>query len=220
MALIAPSILSANFANLQKDIEAVLKAGAQVLHIDVMDGMFVPNITIGIPVVKALRSSFPDLTLDVHLMIVEPERYIESFCRAGADWISVHVESTPHAHRALSMIKEFGKKAGLALNPSTPLCFLEELSELLDFVLIMSVNPGFGGQKFIKASLSKVRRASEILKSAQTGAFVEVDGGINPSNAAEVVRAGASVLVAGSAVFKGNPEKNFKLLKEAVETVP
>lgn len=217
---IAASILSANFAYLADQVAAVERGGADFIHVDVMDGRFVPNLTIGIPIVKALKES-TRLPLDVHLMIVEPERHIEAFAKAGASMLSVHVEVSPHLHRTLTTIKELGAKAGVALNPSTPITTLESVSELLDFVLVMSVNPGFSGQTFIPASSSKIKEVRAMLDRVGSQALIEIDGGIKSSNAAEVVKSGANILVAASAIFKGGvPEANTrKLLEVACESI-
>ncbi len=200
MIKIAPSILSADFARLAEEVKAVEAAGADVLHIDVMDGRFVPNLTIGPLVVRALRK-VSSLPFDVHLMIVEPDRYIEDFAKAGADWISVHAEACVHLHRTLTRIKELGKKAGVALNPATPLHVLEYVLDELDYVVLMSVNPGFGGQKFIPATLDKIRALKDFLHEQERELPIEVDGGVNLETLGEVVRAGANILVAGSAIF-------------------
>ena len=209
MILLAPSILSANFANLESDIKSVEVAGANVLHVDVMDGRFVPNITIGPCVVESIRE-ITNLPLDVHLMIVEPEKYIKDFAKAGADWISVHWEACTHLHRTVSMIKELGKKAGVVINPATPVSFLEEILPFADFVLIMSVNPGFGGQSFIKTSLEKIKKLRETIEKKGLKIPIEVDGGVKTDNVKEIVDAGANIIVAGSAVFSGNIEENVK----------
>ena len=202
--MIAPSILSADFACLGKEINEVLAAGADVVHIDVMDGHFVPNITIGPLIVKAARA-ITDAPLDVHLMIENADRYIDDFAKAGADWITIHAETGHHLHRTIGHIKDLGKKAGIVLNPATPLESIEWLLEDLDLVMIMSVNPGFGGQSFIPSSLTKIRRLKEMIDSRGLNVGIEVDGGIGPGNIAEVVGAGANIFVAGSAIF-GQPD--------------
>ncbi|MEO2083304.1 MAG: ribulose-phosphate 3-epimerase [Desulfurobacteriaceae bacterium] len=213
MPLLAPSILSADFARLSSEIEAVESAGADLLHVDVMDGRFVPNITVGIPVVESIRK-VTGLPIDVHLMIVEPEKYVEDFIKAGADWISFHFEAAVHHHRIVERIRELGAKAGIVLNPSTPVVLLEEILPYLDFVLIMSVNPGFGGQSFIPTSTQKIRKLKELSAELNPELLIEVDGGIKLSNVKEVLEAGADVIVAGSAIFKGNPAENTKAFKE------
>ncbi len=209
MALLAPSILSANFANLESDIKVIESLGVDAVHIDVMDGRFVPNITIGPCVVESI-SRVTELILDVHLMIVEPERYVEDFVKAGADWISVHWEACTHVHRVISMIKEMDRKAGIAINPAIPVSFLEEILPFVDFVLIMSVNPGFGGQKFIKASIEKIKKLRELIDKEGLNVEIEVDGGIKTDNVKEVIEAGTDIVVAGSAIFSGNVEENVK----------
>lgn len=201
----APSILAADFACLGDAIRAVERGGASLLHVDVMDGHFVPNISIGVPVVASLRKA-TRLQLDVHLMIENPEQYIEAFADAGADMISVHQEATPHLDRALTMIREHGCKPGAVINPATPVMMLSEVLGKVDHVLVMSVNPGFGGQAFIPEATDKIRELREIRDRQHYGYRIEVDGGIGPENVAEVVRAGAQILVAGTSVFhKADP---------------
>ncbi|RKQ63310.1 ribulose-phosphate 3-epimerase [Thermovibrio guaymasensis] len=207
--LLAPSILSADFGNLESEIRKVEEAGAHLLHVDVMDGRFVPNITVGIPVVESIRGK-TRLPLDVHLMIVEPEKYIPRFIEAGANWISFHFEAAVHHHRIVSQIKELGAKAGIAINPSTPISSLEEIIPYLDFVLVMSVNPGFGGQKFIESSIRKIEKLRELSLELNPKLIIEVDGGIKVENVEKILKAGARIVVAGSAVFKGDPERNVK----------
>jgi ribulose-phosphate 3-epimerase len=198
--LIAPSILSADFGRLAEEVRAVEQAGADYVHLDVMDGRFVPNLTLGPPIVQAVKRA-TRLPLDVHLMIVEPEKYVEDFARAGASIISVHTETCPHLHRTLQQIRQAGVTPAAVLNPSTPLVMVEEVLSDLGMVLLMSVNPGFGGQSFIPQTLDKLRRLRRMIEARQLPVDIEVDGGINPSNAAQVVEAGANVLVAGTAVF-------------------
>ncbi|MBP1710445.1 MAG: ribulose-phosphate 3-epimerase [Deltaproteobacteria bacterium] len=200
MKLIAPSILSANGSKLGEEITAVEKAGADWIHVDVMDGHFVPNITMGPAIIGALRKS-TTLPFDVHLMIKNPDRYIESFAAAGADYITVHVEAASHLHRTVELIKNAGKKAGVSLNPATPISQIEEILPDIDLLLIMSVNPGFGGQRFIKSSLDKITRASAMMAKLPQKPLLEVDGGVNLANIASIAQAGADVLVAGAAVF-------------------
>ncbi len=214
--LIAPSILTADFARLGEQIREAEEAGVDWIHLDVMDGRFVPNLTFGPVVVEAIRR-VTQLPLDVHLMIVEPERYLKDFAQAGADWISVHFEATPHAHRAVQQIKELGKRAGLALNPATPLEAFGPLLPELDLALLMSVNPGFGGQKYIPHSTERIRHLARLRNQLNPSCLIEVDGGIKPENVAEVFRAGADVVVAGSALFNSQPvaENMKKLLGEA-----
>ncbi|MBI1749039.1 MAG: ribulose-phosphate 3-epimerase [Acidobacteria bacterium] len=197
---IAPSVLAANFARLGEDIAAVERGGARMLHVDVMDGHFVPNISIGVPVVSSLRKA-TTLVLDVHLMIAAPERYVEAFADAGADMISVHQEATPHLDRVLAAIQERDIEAGVVINPATPVAALSEVLPAVDFVLVMSVNPGFGGQKFIPGSLEKLRQLKELRSRYNYDYRIEVDGGLGPDNVAEAVRAGAEIIVAGTSVF-------------------
>ena len=215
---IAPSILSADFAALGAAVAAVEQGGADLIHVDVMDGHFVPNITIGPPVVAALKK-VATRPLDVHLMIAEPDRYIEAFARAGAAMLSVHVEVLPHLHRTIHAIKALGVKAGVVLNPSTPVSAIEEVAADVDFVLVMSVNPGFGGQTFIPRSESKVRAILALLdQNGNQAAPIEIDGGIDAGNAARVVAAGARILVAGNAIFgAGNPAAATRDIRSAAE---
>ncbi len=200
MGIIAPSILSCDFTRLGEELIAVETAGADWVHIDVMDGRFVPNITYGPIIVEACKRAC-NLTLDVHLMIEQPDLIIPEFAKAGADYISVHVEACPHLHRSLQLIKSCNARAGVALNPATPLSAIEWIVDQLDFVLIMSVNPGFGGQKFIQSSIDKIRALSAILKEKNSKAVIQVDGGINEQTIGLVSQAGASSFVAGSAIF-------------------
>jgi len=216
--LIAPSILSADFARLGAEIDAVVAAGADWIHVDVMDGHFVPNITIGPLVVKAIRP-ITDRPLDLHLMIAPADPYIEAFAKAGADLITVHAEAGPHLHRTLQTIRSFGKKAGVALNPATPLSAIAHVVDLLDLILIMTVNPGFGGQTFIHSVIEKVAAAHALIGSRPI--HLEVDGGIASETAALVTAAGADVLVAGSAVYRGVPAEyagNIHAIRESAET--
>ena len=214
---IAPSVLSADFAALGRDVAAVERGGADLIHVDVMDGHFVPNITIGIPVVKALRG-VATRPLDVHLMIEQPDRFVEAFVQSGAAMVSVHVEAVTHLHRTLSLIRSLGAKAGAVLNPATPASAIEDVAGDLDFVVVMAVNPGFGGQSFIPNSLEKIRRVRALLTRANASAAIEVDGGVDLGNAAAVVEAGANILVAGNAIF-GTPdaEAATRALRAAVE---
>lgn len=219
MVKIFPSILSADFRRLEQQIQEVEKAGADGIHVDVMDGRFVPNLTIGPFIVEAVRKT-TSLPLDVHLMIVEPERYLDDFAHAGADILSVHQEACPHLHRTVQQIKHLGKKAGVVLNPSTSLLTLEDILGDLDLILLMSVNPGFGGQSFIEASVDKVRRLRRWLDERGAHAELEIDGGIDSQTAPRVVTAGATMLVAGSAVFRaqGGAGEGVRQLQASVES--
>ena len=213
--LIAPSILSADFAKLGEEIRAIEASGCDWVHVDVMDGHFVPNITIGPQVVKAIRP-VTKLPLDVHLMIAPADPYLEAFAEAGADYITVHVEAGPHLDRSLQTIRALGKKAGVTMNPATPVESIKHVLDRIDLILIMSVNPGFGGQSFIPEALEKVKTARQMI--GRRDIRLEVDGGVTPDNAQALAEAGADVLVAGSAVFKGGPDKyaaNIKAIRDA-----
>lgn len=211
--LIAPSLLSADFGNLERDIEMLNQSQADWIHVDVMDGRFVPNISFGFPVMKTVQK-FAKKFVDVHLMIVEPEKYVEEFIDHGADLVSIHYEACVHLHRAINLIQERGAKAGVVLNPSTPVLMLEDIIEDVDLVLLMSVNPGFGGQKFIQNTYKKIAETKDLILSNNSTALIQVDGGVNLDNAAKLFDAGADVLVAGNAVFSTeNPERTIELLK-------
>jgi len=218
MKKIAPSILSADFSRLAEEISAVEEAGADLIHIDVMDGHFVPNITIGSGVIAALRKT-TRLPFDVHLMIENADRYVESFVQAGSDIITVHVEATQHLYRTVTMIRELGVKVGVSLNPATPLGQVEEILTVVDQLLIMTVNPGFGGQKFIDSVLSKIRRAKELINAIAPNVLIEVDGGVTLDNMATIAAAGADILVAGAAVFgHGNYAQTIGKMKALLIT--
>ena len=215
MIKIAPSILSADFAKLGEEVSAITKAGADYIHIDVMDGHFVPNLTIGAGVVAAIKP-YSSLPFDVHLMIEPVDNFIEDFARAGADIITVHAEATKHLHRTLQLIKATGKKCGVSIVPATPASVLECVMDEVDLILVMSVNPGFGGQSFIHSQLEKLTKIRAMIEKSGREIDLEVDGGINPITAKQAIEAGANVLVAGSAVFKGNPAdyaSNIKVLR-------
>jgi ribulose-phosphate 3-epimerase len=218
MVEIAPSILSADFTRLGEQIAAVERAGASYIHVDVMDGHFVPNLTIGPFIVEWVRKA-TNLPIDAHLMIENPDNFIGAFARSGANMISVHPEATYHLHRTISYIQQAGCQAGVVLNPATPLAMIEEIVADVDYVLLMSVNPGFGGQKFIPSSLDKLRRLRDLIRMKFSRARIEIDGGIGPDNAAQVVAAGAEILVAGSAIFgSDDPAEALKKLLRAAES--
>lgn len=213
--LVAPSILSADFANIQRDVEMINSSDADWFHVDVMDGVFVPNISLGFPVVKAI-SKHAKKPLDVHLMIVDPDRYITAFRDAGAHVLTVHLEACTHLHRSIQAIKDAGMKAGVALNPHTSVMLLEDIIADLDLVCVMSVNPGFGGQKFIEQTYSKVNRLHQMIVTKKSKALVEIDGGVDLKNAAQLIMTGADVLVAGNTVFgSADPVKTISELKKA-----
>ena len=211
---IAPSMLAADFANLERDIHMVNQSEADWFHLDIMDGVFVPNISFGMPVLKAM-AQHTKKTLDVHLMIVDPDRYIETFAQIGADVLTVHAEACTHLHRTLQAIKDAGMQAGVALNPHTPVSVLENVINAIDVVCIMSVNPGFGGQKFIQNTYAKVRKLRAMIEAHKSATLIEIDGGVNATNCTDLVEAGADVLVAGSFVFSSkNPLETIKNLRQ------
>lgn len=201
--IISPSLLSADFGNLERDITMINQSEADWLHLDIMDGVFVPNITFGIPIISAVKK-ISEKALDVHLMITQPERYLADFKKAGADCLSVHWEASIHLHRTIHAIRDLDMLAGVALNPHTPIALLKDMIQDLDFVLIMSVNPGFGGQEFIKRSFARITELKELIEQCNSNALIEVDGGVTVGNAADLINAGADILVAGNAIFKSN----------------
>lgn len=214
--LVAPSVLSANFANLQADIELINRSEADWFHVDVMDGVFVPNISFGFPVLKALKK-LAKKPLDVHLMIVDPDRYTQTFKEAGADILTVHLEACHHLHRSIQNIKQQGMKAGVAINPHSPVHLLEEVIEDIDLVCMMSVNPGFGGQKFIENTYNKVKLLKQLIQRKNSSALIEIDGGVDLNNYKKLLDCGADVLVAGNTVFSSTePEKTIAMLKKVV----
>ncbi len=216
---LAPSILSANFAKLGEDAKAALDGGGSLLHVDIMDGHFVPNITIGPPVVASLRKALPNIIFDCHLMIENPDNYIPAFAEAGANWIAVHQEACVHLHRTLQLIESHGCKPAVVINPATPVHTLDEVLDIVHHVLVMSVNPGFGGQKFIPGALHKIKTLVEVRESLGLGFRIEVDGGVSLETVGDVVRAGAELLVAGSAVFgKGDIRENARKLLQAARS--
>ncbi|MEJ5173427.1 MAG: ribulose-phosphate 3-epimerase [Hydrogenothermaceae bacterium] len=217
MKLLAPSILSADFSMLGEQIKEVEEAGADIIHLDIMDGIYVPNITFGIPVIESIRP-ITKLPFDAHLMIVQPEKYVLDFIKAGVNMISFHMDATIHSHRLVDQIKSNGAKAGVVLNPATPVNTLEEIIHYIDYVLIMSVNPGFGGQKFIPQTAQKVTKLISLMEeSGNTDILIEIDGGVGQDNIGYLSMLGVNIFVAGSAVFKGNIKENVKKLKEKMQ---
>ncbi len=217
MPLIAPSMLSADFLNLGRDIEMVNNSEADWFHLDVMDGRFVPNISYGMPIIAQMKK-LGKKTFDVHLMIEEPERYLEDFKKAGADYLTVHYETGYHIHRTLTSIKALGMKAGLSINPHTPVSMVQDIIGEIDLLLIMSINPGFGGQKFLPLTYKKIREAKDLINTAKATTLIEIDGGVTLENAADIVAAGADVLVAGNTVFSApDPAAMIKKLKEVIK---
>lgn len=214
--IIAPSILSADFVHLGRDVTTAIEAGAQYLHIDVMDGMFVPQISFGLPVIKALRP-LTDIVFDVHMMVEEPGRYVEEYAQAGADIITVHAEACTHLDRVIQQIKNSGAKAAVALNPATPLCTLDYVLDQLDMVLLMTVNPGFGGQKYIAYCDEKIRHLRKMIEERNLDVAIQVDGGVKASNIQRIARCGADIFVCGSAVFEGNITGNMKEILSQLE---
>ncbi len=212
--LVSPSLLSADFSNLAKDIEMINLSKADWFHLDIMDGLFVPNISFGFPIIYQVKK-YAKKPLDVHLMIVNPDRYIKKFCDSGADILTVHYEACNHLHRTVQNIKSMGMKAGVALNPHTSVSLLEDIIQDVDMVLIMSVNPGFGGQKFIKNTIPKIKKLKELIIQKESKALIQIDGGVDASNTRELLNAGTDILVAGSYIFKSkNPEKVISELKK------
>jgi len=212
--LLAPSILSADFSRLGEQIKEVEEAGADIIHLDIMDGRYVPNITFGLPIIESIRG-LTDLPFDAHLMIVEPEKYIKEFIKVGCNMISFHPDATIHTHRTIDLIKSNGAKAGIVLNPATPVNTLDEIIHYIDYVLIMSVNPGFGGQKFIPQTLNKVSKLKILMEeTGREDVLIEMDGGIKADNIREISMAGVNIFVSGSGVFKGNIKENVKKMKE------
>jgi ribulose-phosphate 3-epimerase len=213
MSLVSPSLLSADFAHLASDIEMINHSEADMLHLDIMDGVFVPNISFGFPVIESFKNMC-NKPLDVHLMIVEPDKFIENFAKVGAEYINVHYEACTHLHRTIQKIKATGAKAAVTLNPHTPVCLLEDIVSDVDMVLLMSVNPGYGGQKFIENTLSKTRQLRELIERKNANALIEIDGGVNLDTGRKLMECGADILVAGNFVFKSqNPIETIKSLK-------